>query len=313
MKKGSNISSDEMLASFLEGNLDISEVKEVLQVLREDPEQEEALSVALSLDRDVEADDVLPAMKNAAASDGNMCSVMCEARILRQRGIAISDEILVSQARVNHWQNVGGTPLHAIGRLLAHYGLMIVRRYDSSMEDLSQALARNCDVMVVINRSVIDENRQEWDTTPNHTVIVSGVNGETVSLIDPSRQDDEKITVQAGVFQQVWKSSHRYMVCVLQDLSDYEPQPIRVDDVPLISDIIELREAIAENAHEVWAAARKKKGWKYGAVRDDAKKQHPDLVPYFSLSESEKEYSRIMVENVITLIGKLGFDIVKRR
>lgn len=38
-----------------------------------------------------------------------------------------------------------------------------------------------------------------------------------------------------------------------------------------------LREAIAENAHEVWAAARIKEGWTYGKGRDDANKKYPDL------------------------------------
>ena len=76
---------------------------------------------------------------------------------------------------------------------------------------------------------------------------------------------------------------------------------------------MELREAIAENAHDVWALARIREGWTYGAERDDQKKQHPDLVPYSALSDGEKEYDRIMAMNTIKLVMKLGFGIERKK
>ena len=76
---------------------------------------------------------------------------------------------------------------------------------------------------------------------------------------------------------------------------------------------MELREAIAENAHDVWASARIKEGWTYGQVRNDEKKQHPDLIPYSALPDSEKEYDRLMAMDTIKLVKKLGFDIVKQK
>ena len=77
--------------------------------------------------------------------------------------------------------------------------------------------------------------------------------------------------------------------------------------------MIELREAIAENAHDVWALNRMKEGWTYGEVRDDKNKRHPDLVPYNLLPESEKEYDREMAMNTIRLVRKLGWDLLKRK
>ena len=44
---------------------------------------------------------------------------------------------------------------------------------------------------------------------------------------------------------------------------DYNPRPIDLEDVELSTDFIELREAIAENAHEVWADQRQEEGWTY--------------------------------------------------
>ena len=102
------------------------------------------------------------------------------------------------------------------------------------------------------------------------------------------------------------------LIQVLQSVEEYEPHPIDVDQIPLDGDLEELQEAIAENAHDVWAEARIKEGWTYGKERDDAKKQNPDIIPYTALPESEKEYDRIMAFKTIKLVKKLGFDIVKR-
>ena len=114
------------------------------------------------------------------------------------------------------------------------------------------------------------------------------------------------------MFVAAWNESRNYMVRVLQSVEDYNPQPIKLDDIPLGDDLLELQEAIAENAHDVWAAARINEEWSYGPVRDDAEKKHPDLVPYSALPDSEKEYDRIMALNTIKLVKKLGFDIVKK-
>ena len=92
----------------------------------------------------------------------------------------------------------------------------------------------------------------------------------------------------------------------------YIPNPINVDDVKLPSELESLREAIAENTHEVWAAGRIKEGWTYGPKRDDKLKKHPDLIPYSELTEGEKQYDRDTAMNTIKLLIKLGYDLVKR-
>jgi rubrerythrin len=52
-------------------------------------------------------------------------------------------------------------------------------------------------------------------------------------------------------------------------------------------------------------------GWTYGPVRDDKKKQTPDMVPYKDLSDGEKEYDRATAMRSIKLLKKLGYDVVK--
>ena len=94
-------------------------------------------------------------------------------------------------------------------------------------------------------------------------------------------------------------------------MEEYIPKPIDLSDVSLTDDLIELREAIAENAHEIWAENRRMEGWTYGPVRDDKKKQTPDMVPYKDLSDGEKEYDRATAMRSIKLLKKLGYDVVK--
>lgn len=92
----------------------------------------------------------------------------------------------------------------------------------------------------------------------------------------------------------------------------YKPNPINVDDIVFPPELEELREALAENTHEVWAAGRIKEGWTYGPMRDDKHKIHPDLIPYSELTEGEKQFDRETAMNAIKLVIKLGFIIVKK-
>ena len=77
----------------------------------------------------------------------------------------------------------------------------------------------------------------------------------------------------------------------------------------LPKDIVGLIESLAENAHDVWAARRIAEGWTYGPERDDAKKKHPDLVPYADLPDSEKEYDRQAAAQTLKAIVALGYSI----
>ena len=91
----------------------------------------------------------------------------------------------------------------------------------------------------------------------------------------------------------------------------YNPKPVDTSEVQLDSEILDLCELIAKNTHDVWAVGRIKDGWSYGERRNDEKKQHPCLVPYEELSDSEKEYDRSTSMETLKLIIKLGYKISK--
>jgi len=68
---------------------------------------------------------------------------------------------------------------------------------------------------------------------------------------------------------------------------------------------------LARNAHDIWARQRLADGWRFGPRRDDAKKEHPCLVPYEDLPESEKVYDRSAAMETLKAILALGYRIMK--
>jgi hypothetical protein len=91
----------------------------------------------------------------------------------------------------------------------------------------------------------------------------------------------------------------------------YAPEPIDTSKSVVTQDIVELTERLARNSHDVWARQRIKDGWKFGAKRDDGKKEHPCLVPYEDLQESEKEYDRNAAMETLKAIIALGYRVEK--
>jgi ryanodine receptor 2 len=90
---------------------------------------------------------------------------------------------------------------------------------------------------------------------------------------------------------------------------NYEPKPIDTTEVTLNTDVSDLTELLARNAHELWALQRLKNGWTYGPTRDDAAKKHPCLVSYEELPDSEKQYDRNAAIGTLKAIVALGFRI----
>lgn len=91
----------------------------------------------------------------------------------------------------------------------------------------------------------------------------------------------------------------------------YKPKPVDTSDVILDDDLLNLKELIAKNVHDVWSLGRMKEGWTYGEVKDVIKKTTPQLVPYEELPESEKDFDRNTAYETLKLIIKLGYKITK--
>ncbi len=91
----------------------------------------------------------------------------------------------------------------------------------------------------------------------------------------------------------------------------YDPKPIDTSGIELPPAVMELVEKLAASNHDNWAQGRIKEGWRYGPARNDELKQHPGLVPYDELSESEKEYDRVSSIETLKAIYALGYRITR--
>ena len=94
-------------------------------------------------------------------------------------------------------------------------------------------------------------------------------------------------------------------------MSAYQPSPIDTRQIVLPPEIVALTERLAENAHDNWASQRLRDGWTLGARRDDDAKQHPCLIPYADLPESEKTYDRANAVETLKAVVALGYRIAR--
>lgn len=344
--------TNELLAAYAEGNVTQEERLAIREYLTENPEEWESMLMMIDEDYDIALDNddvisfnttkldnnlaellveldneestnadfrILPVMAMAAENKvDNLCVIRCEGIALRRFGFEISDEQLLRESNEQGWLQTTGTALHNIGRLAGSHGLGVSHRYECNVEDIQESLLAGHIVLAAVDSNELLGNYSEEKQkdvsegeTPNHVIIIDSVSEDTIIITDSATPQQHDI-YPLPQFLDAWEDSSRYLI-IISDGEEYEPHPVDVSDVEISDDLIELREAIAENAHEVWAFNRKREGWKYGPVCDDAKKLHPDMVAYNRLPESEKVYDREMAMNTIKLLKKMGWKHTKEQ
>ena len=89
------------------------------------------------------------------------------------------------------------------------------------------------------------------------------------------------------------------------ELSDVRDDSVTFTDAEI--------EELARLEHQRWSREREADGWTYGPQRDNARKIHPDLVPYAQLSESAKDKDRRAVVRIPALAALIGLVVVRSR
>ena len=310
--------SDELLAAFLDGNTNAEDTMRVLNAAEQDMELQEIIRIASEVDEDMAITikpTIIPMTAMAAKKkETYLCDIECEEFVLHQFGIEVTHKSLLDTAYKNCWLKDKGMPLYNIGRLLEKNNLPVSRRYNSHIEEVVRLLSAGNQLIAVVDDTLLGNAQSSANQHPNHAVAISSISVETDEIILFNPNTDEELTKYSiSSFMEAWKQSNNYLVVInTTDRFVYEPSPIGLDDVELSEDLSELQEAIAENAHEIWAKNRRDQGWSYGPERNDQKKETPDMIPYCNLPESEKLYDREMAMQTLKLVKKLGFEIVKK-
>lgn len=309
----------ETIAAYLDGQATVEECEVILDALQKDASLRELFRISMATD----FKEPLPMAAMAANCEDNCrCCIKCESYILQKRSIPFNEQTLENNAVKNGWLADNGTALYNVGKLLESFGLTVSRTYGSCITDISNALNEGKDIIVAVDGGELTGDRSAEfledindGYRPDHTVVVLSCDTDKrlITMFDPN-STHKSDTYSFQVFLDAWADSNYYMVIINPNgVNNYIPRPIDISDVELNEDLNELREAIAENAHEVWAENRMAEGWTYGPQRNDVLKQTPDMVPYSQLPESEKRYDREMAVKTIKLLIKLGYDIVKRK
>ena len=185
--------------------------------------------------------------------------------------------------------------------------LRVYERKTANPGTVFTALRKGGIVIPIVNATLLGE--YNVDTTATVVVKANQIT-DMVDLYVPKSNDIQTFPIAA--FVEAWEATGGLCTTAfLADSKTYRPKLIDLKHVELPSCLDELREAIAENAHDTWAMERQSEGWTYGHKRDDSKLETPDMVPYSQLPESEKQYDRIMAEDTLKLLTALGYNLVK--
>lgn len=92
----------------------------------------------------------------------------------------------------------------------------------------------------------------------------------------------------------------------------YIPCPIDTSQITLPAGLSDIAEQLGKHIHDVWSQQRLAEGWRYGNERNDELKEHPCLVPYEELPESEKEYDRHTAFETIRFLLSQGYQIIRK-
>lgn len=201
--------SDELIAAFLEGNVNEDEMKLVLNAGASDAELQEVLDIAMQVDEEMS-----PVLQIAAEGGRNLCDIECEAYILRQNGIDRSIEELLEVAKENHWIRRVGTPLNCIGNLLEHNGLNVSRKLNASVDDIKEVLTEANGVIVAVDSDKLYPERPDEEDATNHAVVVTKMGDDKVTIFDPA--NIEEVDIDLYLFLAAWHESHDYMVNVIK-------------------------------------------------------------------------------------------------
>uniref|UniRef100_A0A672SAJ0 Ryanodine receptor 3 n=1 Tax=Sinocyclocheilus grahami TaxID=75366 RepID=A0A672SAJ0_SINGR len=93
--------------------------------------------------------------------------------------------------------------------------------------------------------------------------------------------------------------------------ASFIPVPVDTSQIVLPPHLENVRDKLAENIHELWGMNKIELGWIYGKVRDDNKRQHPCLVDFSKLPETEKNYNLQMSTETLKTLLALGCHVAQ--
>ena len=185
--------------------------------------------------------------------------------------------------------------------------LRVYNRHTANPGTVFSALRKDGIVIPVVKATLLGEYGLDITAT---VVVKANQISDMVCLYVPKSNDIQVFPI--ALFVEAWEATGGLCITAFPfDARTYCPKVADLDEIGLPEGFDELREILAENAHDLWALERQSEGWTYGLKRDDNKLETPDMLPYAQLPESEKQYDRIMAINTLKRLTALGYKIEK--
>ncbi|XP_059908188.1 ryanodine receptor 3-like isoform X1 [Gadus macrocephalus] len=92
--------------------------------------------------------------------------------------------------------------------------------------------------------------------------------------------------------------------------ASFIPTPVETSQIIMPPHLEKVRDKLAENIHELWGMNKIELGWSYGKIREDNKRQHPCLVDFSKLPDTEKNYNLQMSSETLKTLLALGCHVL---
>ncbi len=195
-----------------------------------------------------------------------------------------------------------------IGHLLSRFiektpCLAHLDRKASTLEHILEMVSNQLKVVRIMAKTVIERLAQAihelYLLDARSRGIPMGSKPALVPWSDLPEEYRESNRNQAKQYQEYMKHIG------LQIVTREEPgAPIRELDASDVEDL-------AEKEHERWMKEKERAGWRYGPVRDDEHKFHPDMVPWSQLPDDVREVDRMFIRAIPQTLERAGLKLVK--
>lgn len=98
---------------------------------------------------------------------------------------------------------------------------------------------------------------------------------------------------------------------LMHEDSVFVPHPVDTSQVSLPGIVVQIRDKLAENIHEMWALGKIDAGWTFGEQMDSEEMLHPCLTSFDSLPATEKKYDLNLALQTLKTIVALGYKLSK--
>ena len=291
----------DLFNKFLDGEANALETMRVLEAIKTVPfwrQRYIAVKRFEAMLAEEEKNDVIP--------EDNYSDYLCERYILRNlfpeyiaenQGTATNDGLLFLQRMEK------GPSVYNDGRVMEKHGLAVTRQYRAGLGDLQTLTDNGEGVIALIEREALNG---EAKGAPDQAVCVLKANDKEVTFFNPVFPDPEDMAqidvCPTDKFMKAWESSRYYLVSANRPENKvYLPYPAQLDDQDFDGDLLELRDALAEDLHDEWAAEQMEAGV--------TEAQDQRLRPFSLLSDADKEPERQDAARMLTRIQRLGYTI----